>query len=228
MTKLLVMLSLIVLAAAPVNTSALDKTEVPEVTVEGLRLVPDTSGIAYVWAAPGVSLSQYNHVYLLEPAVAFRQDWRKEQNKGNPSGLRVTVHDMNRIRAGVKKLFLDVFTKELEAGGYSLANERAEDVLIVRPAILNLNVNGPDLQRAGTRDSMVTSAGSMTLYMELIDSESDFLLAKAMDPTSDRESHMLQWQSGAANRQAARLMMEPWAKALREVLDEARNVISQE
>jgi hypothetical protein len=228
MTKLLIMLSLVVLATVPVTTSALDKTEVPEVTVEGLRLVPGTNDIAYVWAVPGISLSQYKHVYLLEPAVAFRQNWKRDQNRGSPSGLRVTVNDMDRIRAGVKELFLDVFTKELEAGGYSLANERAEDVLIVRPAILNLDVNAPDIQRAGARASMATSAGSMTLYMELIDSESDFLLAKAMDPTSDRESHMLQWQTGAANRQAARLLMEPWAKALRNVLDEARNVTGQE
>lgn len=228
MTKILIILSLIFLATAPGSTTALDKADVPEVTVEGLRLVSGTKDIAYVWAFPGVSLSQYNHVYLLEPAVAFKQGWRKEQNRNSPSGLRVTVHDMDRIRDGLKDLFLDVFTKELKAGGYSLATERAEDVLIVRPAILNLDVNAPDIQRAGARESMVTSAGSMTLYMELIDSESDFLLAKAMDPTSDRESHMLQWQTGAANRQAARLLMEPWAKALRNVLDEARNVTGQE
>lgn len=229
MTRLLIMMSMVILAAVPVTTFALDKGEVPEVTIEGLRLVPTTTDIAYVWAVPGVSLSHYQHVYLLEPAVAFRENWRKDQNKYSPSGIiRVTVPDMDRIRDGIKDLFLDVFTKELVAGGYSLVTERAEDVLIVRPAILNLDVDAPDLKRAGTRPSMTRTAGSMTLYMELIDSESDFLLAKAMDPTNDRESHMLQFQTSAANRQAARRLMEPWAKALREVLDETRNVTGSE
>jgi len=229
MTRLLIMLSLVVLAATPVSSIALDKTEVPAVTIEGLRLVPGTKGIAYVWAVPGISLTHYKHVYLLEPAVAFRENWRRDQNKNSLSGtIRVTIPDMDRIRGSIKKLFMDVFTKELEAGGYTLVDYRGKDVLIVRPAILNLDVKAPDLQRAGTRDSLSRSAGSMTLYMELIDSESDFLLAKAMDPTSDWESHILQFQSVATNRKAARLMMEPWAKALLEVLDEARIITYQE
>jgi len=223
------MLSLVVLTATPVSSIALDKAEVPEVTIEGLRLVPGTRDIAYIWAVPGISLTHYKHVYLLEPAVAFRENWRRDQNRNSPSGVvRVTIPDMDRIRDSIKELFMDVFAKELEAGGYSLVDYRGEDVLIVRPAILNLDVKAPDLQRAGTRPSMSTSAGSMTLYMELIDSESDFLLAKAMDPASDWESHILQFQSIATNRQAARLMMEPWAKALREVLDEARGITYQE
>jgi len=48
-------------------------------------------------------------------------------------------------------------------------------------------------------------------------------LAKAMDHTADQESMILQWQTGAANRQEARLLMEPWAKALVAALDHARS-----
>ena len=51
--------------------SARDKATIPEYTVEGLKLIPDTKDIALVWADPDADLAQYERVYLLEPFVAF-------------------------------------------------------------------------------------------------------------------------------------------------------------
>ncbi|MFC1778019.1 DUF3313 family protein [Pseudomonadota bacterium] len=226
MKKLLIILSLIVLAMGPVTTFAADKAGIPEYTVEGLKLVPDTKDIALVWAEPGANLAQYKRINLVEPVVAFKKNWRKDQNRS--SAVRVTAHDMDRIKAEVGKLFVEVFTEELTAGGYSLTTERAEDVLTVKPAILDLDVKAPDTHSASRGGSFVTSAGSMTLYLELYDSETNDLLAKALDPTADRESSLHQYQSGAANRQAAKRMMKPWAEALRKGLDKAREASPEE
>jgi hypothetical protein len=123
---------------------------------------------------------------------------------------------------------MEVFTEELEKGGYELATERAEDVLIVKPAIIDLNVNAPDIRTAGRSNTYTDSAGSMTLYIELYDSETDDLLAKALDPTADRQSGFMQWQTGPANRAAGKRMMRPWAEALRKGLDRAREVTGEE
>lgn len=224
MKTLLVLLSVIALCTAPISTFAKKKAEIPEYTVEGLKLVPNTKDIAYVWAEEGANLSQYDRVYLIEPFVAFKKNWKREQNRGT---LKVSNSDMERIKKAVAELFIEVFTEELEKGGYTLATERAEDVLIVRPAIIDLNVNAPDLQR-GTRAATFTdSAGSMTLYIELYDSETDDLLAKAMDPTADRNSGFMQWQTRVTNRAAGIRMMRPWAEALRKGLDEARHEDNQ-
>jgi hypothetical protein len=121
-----------------------------------------------------------------------------------------------------------VFTEELETAGYQLADGRAEDVLIVKAAIIDLDVNAPDTRSAGRSSSFTTSAGSMTLYLELYDSETDDLLAKALDPTADRGTSFMQWQTSVANKAAAKRMMKPWAKALREGLDSSRESTSQE
>ena len=129
---------------------------------------------------------------------------------------------MDRIKISVKELFMEVFSEELENGGYTLATERAEDVLIVKPAIIDLDVNAPDIMSAGRTTTYARSAGSMTLYLELYDSETDDLLAKALDPKADRDSGFMQWQTGPANRAAAKRMMKPWAEALRKGLDKAR------
>lgn len=225
MTKLMMMLALIVLFAAPVTTIADDAPQIPQTTAEGLVLVPKVEGLAYVWAEPGVDLSQYKRINLVEPSVAFKKNWRRNYNRNAVDlASKIKTSDITRIQKGVAELFMDVFTKELEAGGYTLTTEKAEDVLTVKADILDLDINAPDIPSSGAMATAVTSAGSMSLIMELFDSETDDLLAKAMDATSDRESMVLQFQSGAANKQAARKMMEPWAKALREGLDHARAV----
>ena len=131
---------------------------------------------------------------------------------------------MERIKKNVAELFMEVFTEELQKGGYALANERAEDVLLVKPAIIDLDVNAPDVRSTGMTNTFTTTAGSMTLYLELLDSETDDLLAKVLDPRADRDSGTMQWQTGPANRAAALRIMRPWAEALRAALDEARSV----
>ena len=226
MKNLLIILSLILLATVSVTTMAKSKKELPEYTVEGLKLIPGTKDIAIVYAEEGADLSQYDRVYLAEPYVAFKKNWQRDQNRGHT--MKVKTSDMDRIKINVKNLFMEVFTEELEKGGYTLANERAEDVLIVKPAIIDLDVNAPDIRSSGRTETFTSSAGSMTLYMELYDSETDDLLAKALDPTADRQSSVMQWQTGPANRQAGIRMMKPWAEALRKGLDEAREVTSQE
>ena len=225
MKNLLIILSLIILSTVSVTTIAKDKNELPEYTVEGLKRVTDPKDLSIVYAEPGADLSQYDRVYLVEPYVAFKKNWQRDQNRGV---IKVKTSDMDRIKVNVKELFMEVFTEELVKGGYELANERAENVLIVKPAIIDLNVNAPDIRTSGRSNTYTDSAGSMTLYIELYDSETDDLLAKALDPTADRQAGFMQWQTGPANRAAGKRMMRPWAEALRKGLDRAREATHQE
>jgi hypothetical protein len=226
MNKLLIILTLAILGVVSVTAIAKNKKEIPEYTIEGLKLVPGTKDISVVYAEPGANLAQYDRVYLAEPYVAFKKNWQRDQNRG--VGQKVRTSDMDRIKIRVKELFMEVFTEELEKGGYELANERAEDVLIVKPAIIDLNVNAPDIQSAGRSSTYTTTAGSMTLYLELYDSETDDLLAKALDPTTDRDMGIMQWSTGPSNRSAAKRMMKPWAEALRKGLDKAREPLPED
>jgi len=218
MKNILIALFLLTLITAPAATVAKEKKEIPEYTVEGLKLVPGTKDIATVWAKPGVDLSTYKRFYIVEPYVAFRKNWQQDQNRGHPS-LRVKVSDMEDIKRDLKELFMEVFTEELLGAGYAFSEVRAEDVLIIKPAILDLDVNAPDIQSSSQTDILTASAGSMTLYMELYDSVTEDLLVKAVDPTSDRDASIMHWQTSVANRAAAKRMMKPWAEALRRGFD---------
>ncbi len=227
MKKLLIILSFIMLATVSVTAVAKkNKKDLPEYTVEGLKRVENPKDLAIVYAEPGANLSQYERIYLVEPYVAFKKNWQRDQNRSTVNKVRTS--DMDRIKVNVKELLMEVFTEELEKNGYELANERAEDVLIVKPAVIDLDVNAPDIRTSGRNMTYTDYAGSMTLYIELYDSETDDLLAKALDPAADRQSGFVQWQTGPANRAAGKRMMRPWAEALRKGLDRAREETGQE
>ena len=141
------------------------------------------------------------------------------------------------MKAELSSLFREVFSKTLEEGGYELVTERAEDVLLLKPAIINLDLIAPDtmekvrpgtgreagLGHANRGNSFSETTGEMTLYLELYDSLTDDLIAKALDRKIDRQTGYFQWQNRVTNRAAANRILQVWANVLKEGLDEARN-----
>ncbi len=197
---------------------AVAKDDLPDITEEGLHRIKD-SNLAIVYAKPEVNLAVYSRIWLLEPTVAFRKNWQRDQNRGYP--LKVSNADMENIKSELAKLFDEVFRAELSEGGYVLVDEAADDVLLVRPAIVNLDVRAPDTMRAGRSYQYSESSGEMTLYLEIYDSTTGDLLGKALDRQADRERGYFQWQTRVTNRAAADRILKGWAKILREGLDEA-------
>ena len=195
------------------------KKDLPAVNDEGMELIKDTD-LATVYADPGADLSIYNRVMLLDATVAFKKNWKRDQNRGNP--LRVKDRDMVKIQDEVAAVFREVFTKELVDGGYAMADEAGADVLLVKPAIVDLDVSAPDIQSSTVTRSFSESAGEMTLNLELYDSITNDKIAKATDRKRDNWAGRLEWRTSVSNRADAKRMMAGWAKALRSALDEAR------
>ncbi len=194
----------------------------PDVTLDGMHRIDGTK-MALVYAKPDVDLSQYKRIYLVQPQVSFIKDWLDFQNK--KLRQNVTVDDMQRIKTELANLFMGVFKYELQNnGGYELVDFAAEDVLIVHPSIVDLNVISPDTPRTRNQRSAIASVGSMFLFMELIDSVTGDKLVKAMDNKYDstRTQPVL---NKVRNERAAREMLGEWAELLRLALDEARAVV---
>jgi len=195
----------------------------PEVTVDGLHRVEGTK-MALVYAKPGVDLSQYNRIYLTPPQIAFAKHWLSMQN--SIPNQHVTTDDMQRIKADLADLFTEVFKQELQNnGGYVLVDGIADDVLIVHPAIVDLNVIAPDTPGTRGTRSAIASAGSMSLYMELVDSVTGDVIIKAYDNKFDRTSIRIQAPNNVRNKAAATDMLGEWAQILRKALDEARTIV---
>ena len=199
-----------------------DKDELPEITEDGLHLVPD-SNLAVVYAEPGADLSQYNAVQLMDAYVAFKKNWRRNQNSRSANKLGVSNQDIENIKNNLATEFHQVFVEALEKGGYEVTTESGENVLLIRPAIINLDITAPDVDRASRNYSMTSSAGEMTMYLELYDSVTGDLIAKAIDRQVDKRkgSGFYTWTNSVTNRQAAMRILNGWADILVSALDEA-------
>ena len=202
------------------NSPVLAKKSLPAVNDEGMELVKD-SELATVYADPGADLSIYKRIWLEDATVAFKKNWQRDQNRGY--GLKVRGSDMEQIMADVATLFREVFTKELQDGGYELTEEAGADILILKPAIVDLDIVAPDVMTTTRTYSYSESAGEMTLNLELYDSVTGDKIVKATDRKRDYDVGYFEWRTSVSNRADAKRMMTAWAKALRSTLDEAKS-----
>ena len=196
----------------------------PAVSDDGLHLQKSTKS-RLVYAKPGTTWSQYQKVAILECFVDFDKNWQREYNADRVSlSSKVSDSDMNRIKKELAAEFKKVFTKELQGkGGYQVVDSAGPDVLVVRPAIVKLRVTAPDLMTPGISTTVVRSAGSMSLYLELWDSTTNTILARVMDAQEDSGFGSTgQRANRVTNAMAADRILEQWAEDLHKGLDAAR------
>jgi hypothetical protein len=200
-------------------------TSVPEQTHDGLNLVPG-SKFDQVYKKPGADLSGYQEFGLEACEVAFKKNWQRDQNQNRVDlSSRVTQKDIDRIKDSLSASCDEKFREALlEDPAYALVDSFSdgEAVLILRPAIINLDVNAPDVRSAGMSRSYTTSAGEMTLSLELVDGTTGEVLARAVDRKRGMDTGMMEWTSSVSNKADADRTLARWAKVLRQGLDEAR------
>jgi hypothetical protein len=198
--------------------------DLPKVTDEGLHLVKGTkSGALYV--LPGADLARYNQFAIAEVRVTFRDDWLEDQNSTRRAH-RVTQDDAEGIKSAVSEQFEKIFTEELRKGGYTVvdldgADNSAQDLLLLRPAIINLDVTAPDTMTAGRSRTFTASAGSMTLLMGFYDAVSGSLLARVADAEAAHDRGYVQISNSVTNMSEANRIFRKWAKVLVEKTDAA-------
>lgn len=200
------------------------KQSAPEVSPEGMVL-QKSKDAQVVYLKPGATFDKYDQVAIIETYVEFSKDWQRDYNN-NVMGLqgRVSTEDMDRMKSGLAAEFKKVFTQELEKnGGYNVVAADAPgaaNLLILRPAIVNLQVSAPDLKTADMRTTLVRSAGQMTIYLELWDSATNTILARIIDAQADEGMGGI--ANRASNKAAADDILQEWAVKLRKSLDATR------
>lgn len=181
------------------------------VAIEGARI-----HAAYI--DPNADFSVFRNVAILEPHVAFRSNWQRDQNRSRSRNVRAS--DMDRIKEDVAALFKSVFTEQLEAAGYDVVNYSGEDVMILRPAIVDLDVTAPDVRTAGRSTSFSANTGAATLFVELFDSVTGDIIGRAADRRSASSGGGFATRSNrVTNLAEARREFRAWADMLIEFLD---------
>ena len=179
----------------------------------------ESSNIAAAFIDPEADFSGFKRVEILQPYVAFRSNWLRDQNRSRTRNVRPS--DVERIKSDIASIFVGVFTERLEAAGYEVVNYADEDVLVLRPAIIDLDVVAPDVRSPGRSRTYVADSGAATIFLELFDSVSGDLLGRGIDRrVARRGGGMAVNANRVTNRADARREMRAWADTLIEFLDQ--------
>ena len=208
-----------VLSAALMAIAPMLSAEEPAVQPTFDNLVPVKGAkMSLAYIDPDADFSVFKRVAILEPFVAFRSNWQRDQNRSRSRNIR--ARDMERIKSDVATLFERVFTERLEAAGYEVVDGANEDVLLLRPAIIDLDITAPDTRTAGRSRTFTASTGAATLYIQLFDSLSGDIIGRAADRQAVRSGGgRVSWSNSVTNTADARRMMGRWADSLVGFLD---------
>jgi hypothetical protein len=187
------------------------------VTDDGLVRVPSRR-VAGVYRAPGASFTHYQRILLEPPTIAFVHDWQKKHPE-------VSEAELTRIRKETAELFREEFTRELvDRGPYEFTDELAPDVLIVNPAIQDLDISAPDAGVAPGERAYTTGPVKMKVTGELRDAATGKLVGRltifeGMDRYAFNE---LRLANRVTNAHEQRIAFSKWSRILNEALAVAK------
>jgi hypothetical protein len=94
-------------------------------------------------------------------------------------------------------------------------------VLLLRPALENVTVTSPDLLNMSNAETVVRSAGSAKLFLELWDPTTKTILARVIDAQADQQVQA-QAMTSVTNQEAADAILKMWADNLVKHLEAAK------
>jgi hypothetical protein len=165
-----------------------------------------------VYLQPGADFRGYKKVMIDPTEVAFRKDWVRDYNR-TTTGLstRVSEAEVRKVVDRSAPVATELFSAAYAEAGYPVVAEPGADVLRVRTAVINIQVNAPERNMAGRTRSFSDEAGEATLVVEVRDSISGALLGRAIDRRIAGDNGAL-LRNSVTNRSDFRTLTRRWAK----------------
>lgn len=196
----------------------IDTSPGAEVTFDGLYPVQGGRADA-AWARPDVDISKYSKIMLQGAGIEYRpggeagRTW-SARSSGGP--YEVTKRQKEEFR----KIVAEKFLEELGKSEYfTLVNEPGPDVLLIRGAILDVVSYVPPEPVGGRTDIYLSRVGEATLVLEIRDSITEAILARAVDRRAADNMSGFAESNRVTNTAEVRRLVGSWARLLRERLD---------
>ena len=190
-----------------------------ELSFDGLHMV-DNSQADVAWARPDFNLDGYTKIWPVGAGIEYRQVKNRgrttmDRSKGGPYFID------DKARAQFETLVGDIFKEELQkVETYELADGPGPDVLMVRGGLLDVTSYVPPDPVGGRSAVFLSSVGEATLVLELRDSETGTILARAVDrDAAETIGGTFRRSNSVTNSAEAKRLIRHWATRLREGLD---------
>ena len=194
-----------------------------EVTFDGLVRV-QKSVVDAAWVKPDFDLTPYKKLMLVSQGVSFKAIKPVNTFQAR-SETEFPVKEENKQQ--LNDILKEEFTKELaKLKRYEIVDKPGPDVLLLVGTVINvLSRVPPDIDSAsfGRGGVYLTSVGEATLVIELRDSQSGEVLARAADGRAAESPFAFNANSVTVWSQV-RLLAQSWAVLLRKRLEEVEKV----
>jgi hypothetical protein len=214
----IMLVSLGLIAGCATSNPTVDTSPEAEVTYDGLYPVKGGSADA-AWARPGADISKYSKIMLQGVGIEYRpggESGRLYHSRSSNDHFELTEKQKTKFEEIVREAFL----KELgESEHFTIVNEVGPDVLLIRGGLLDVISYVPP-EPIGRTEVFLSSVGEATLVLEIRDSVSEAIIARAVDRrAAENAARGFSRSNPVMNKSEVRRMAAAWARLLRERLD---------
>ena len=196
---------------------AIDTDDTESMSYDGLYRVTGSAADA-AWMHPDIDLSSYTKIMVQGVGIAYRPGGvpGRFYDPSRDEHFIVTDEQKERFRALVRETFREELAKSTR---FTIVTEPGPDVLLIRGGLLDV-VSYVPADPIGTSDIYLSRVAEVTLVLELRDSLSGAIVARAVDRrAAEDRARGFRKSNRVANTAEVRRVIYGWAKLLRERLD---------
>lgn len=197
-----------------------------EVTFDGLTRMENTI-MDVVWARRDIDLTSFNKVMLQGAGFEYRPVSGPVGGREGTTSMRRSSHTEFQIGPNTREIFeaeiSAAFVEALSATDkYTIVDEPGPDVLLVRGGLLDIVSRVPP-EPTGRSQIWIDSVGEATLVLELRDSVSNAIFARAVDRRAAQRQGQMMESNTVTNRAEVRRLGRRWGDMLRTGLEAVLN-----
>lgn len=189
-----------------------------EVTFDGLHKV-DNSAFKAAWADPEIDFSRYNKFIAGGAFFEFRAVKKNNSTmRGNSSTTDFWMDDKSKekLKEEVGAVFQDELAKSER---FTETDKPGPEVLIIRGGLHDIVSNVPP-ETTGRSDIYLRSVGEATLVLEVVDSLSGEVIARAIERrAAEQPGGQMRVSNAVTNWAEVRRLARTWATRLRNGMD---------
>ena len=188
-----------------------------EVTFDGLYEI-ENSVAAKAWAKPDLDLTPYSKIMVEGAGVEYRPGGETSRTTMSRSSLG-PFELTEKQKAGFEELVKETLLDELgKSERFTLVQEPGPDVLLIRGALLDVVSYVPP-EPMGRNEIYLNTIGEVTLVLEIRDSTTESILARAIDRSVVGDEFGMTRSNQVRNAAEVRRVIRSWTSTLRKNLD---------